>query len=310
MTEPTHAALTRDECTTWLEALYNNADTIWKLNCVDHVTATIAHLRSASAAPVEGVAWNFCWLVERTETGITLWRSLTSFKPEAGWTADAHEALQFARKEDAQAFIDSDAGDGEIYVAEPVEHGFAKAPAATAPPSVEAPTGEKVEPDARIERDGYVVEIHEKTGVVGFRHGERWTGTGPKNVVKRMHALVFEDDAVEASATREQDSGEKLVAMLEGLAARTEAAAQIVREARRDSGVRITEDEREALQDGADLLANEAADERAKSGRYPVTSEYFAKYDSRARLAARQSDMLRSLAAIGPLPPDDAKGGE
>lgn len=66
----------------------------------------------------------FAWLIEKSDRGWPLWRSLTSFKPEAGWTNNATEALQFSRKQDAEAFIESDAGDGEIYEAKPVEHGF------------------------------------------------------------------------------------------------------------------------------------------------------------------------------------------
>jgi hypothetical protein len=54
----------------------------------------------------------------------------------------------------------------------------------------------------------------------------------------------------------------------------------------------------EALDDGADLLANEAATERERSGRYPVETSYFKKYDSRARLAAKQSDQLRALRGL------------
>jgi hypothetical protein len=52
---------------------------------------------------------------------------------------------------------------------------------------------------------------------------------------------------------------------------------------------------KEALDSGADLLANEAAAERANSGRYPVETSYFRKYDLRARTAARESDQLRAL---------------
>lgn len=68
--------------------------------------------------------WRFCWLIERQIEGRAAWRSLTSFQPVAGWTFDANEAMQFERQKDAEDFMTSDDGDGEIYEAKALEHGF------------------------------------------------------------------------------------------------------------------------------------------------------------------------------------------
>jgi hypothetical protein len=68
--------------------------------------------------------WRFAWLIERQIGGHAAWRSMTSFKPEAGWTHDSNEAMQFARQKDAEDFMRADDGDGDIYSATSVEHGF------------------------------------------------------------------------------------------------------------------------------------------------------------------------------------------
>ena len=68
--------------------------------------------------------WRFAWLIERKINGNAAWRSMTSFKPEPGWTHDANEAMQFARQKDAEDFMRADDGEGDIYSAVAVEHGF------------------------------------------------------------------------------------------------------------------------------------------------------------------------------------------
>lgn len=73
----------------------------------------------------------FAWLIERQIDGRAGWRSFTSFQPEAGWTHDANEALQFARNKDAEDFMGGDDGDAEIYEAKAVEHGFELEPQRT-----------------------------------------------------------------------------------------------------------------------------------------------------------------------------------
>ena len=68
--------------------------------------------------------WRFAGLIERQIGGQAAWRSMTSFKPEPGWTHDSNEAMQFARQKDADDFMAADDGDGEIYSAKAIEHGF------------------------------------------------------------------------------------------------------------------------------------------------------------------------------------------
>lgn len=53
-----------------------------------------------------------------------------------------------------------------------------------------------------------------------------------------------------------------------------------------------------AIEDGADLLDADASLERSRSGRYKVETEYFKKYDSRARFSAKEADQLRALLEI------------
>ncbi len=73
----------------------------------------------------------FAWLIERQIGGQAAWRSMTSFQPEAGWTHNANEALQFSRKKDAEDFMTADDGDAEIYSAAAIEHGFSDQPERT-----------------------------------------------------------------------------------------------------------------------------------------------------------------------------------
>lgn len=94
----------------------------------------LAALRAASTASTESATVSppasglsearFAWLIERQIGGRAAWRSMTSFKPEAGWTHDANEAMQFSRDKDVIDFMAADCGDGEIYVATATEHGF------------------------------------------------------------------------------------------------------------------------------------------------------------------------------------------
>jgi hypothetical protein len=79
----------------------------------------------ANQPPASGLSEvRFAWLIERQIDGRAAWRSMTSFKPEAGWTHDANEAMQFSREKGAIDFMAADCGDGEIYVATATEHGF------------------------------------------------------------------------------------------------------------------------------------------------------------------------------------------
>lgn len=64
--------------------------------------------------------WYFCWLIERSDGPQPTW-----FTADCTWTTNAHEALWWARKEDAEASAGECLDDARV-----VEHGFAIEPAA------------------------------------------------------------------------------------------------------------------------------------------------------------------------------------
>jgi hypothetical protein len=53
---------------------------------------------------------------------------------------------------------------------------------------------------------------------------------------------------------------------------------------------------REALESGADLLANDAADEQKRADHYPIDSTFRTKYQRRADLSRTEAAALRSIA--------------